>query len=183
MNCYGRIILTGVTALCCVGCGDSTTSQPAAVPAEPTSPVASAPAAPPPPTAPNITGAIQTVTEESAQNGSQSGSPATDPEPDMEREKADVGAGRRGRDYGGGIISEPVRSYFRIRQRAVFQIQLPQAERMYKAENDGIGPTSHEAYMRDIIEANGISLPELPEGETYFYDADQGELMVQRPKN
>ena len=100
----------------------------------------------------------------------------------MEREKADVGVGKKGRNYGGGIISEPVRSYFRTGQRIVFQIQIPKAMQTYKAMNDGKAPPDHETFMKEIIEENGISLPELIEGESYFYDAEKEELMVQRPR-
>ena len=53
--------------------------------------------------------------------------------------------------------------------------------RMYKAEK-GFLPKTHDVFMKEIIGANSIELPELPEGERYIYDSEQGELMVERPK-
>ena len=182
LRCTLLVIMT-VTFIS--GCNDTDSGQVADTTAPPTS--AAAPPPPAPPAAPNVSGAMKSVAQETAAADSSrtnqpAASEAAPAESEFEREKADVGVGKRGRNYGGGIITTPVRSYFRVRQRAVFQIQLPQAERMYQAEHDGKGPPSHEEYMRDIIEANGIALPELPEGETYFYDAEKGELMVQRAK-
>ena len=52
---------------------------------------------------------------------------------------------------------------------------------LYKASN-GYLPKSHEIFWKEIIEANSIQLPELPEGERYAYDPEQGELMVERPR-
>ena len=93
-------------------------------------------------------------------------------------EKADVGAGKKGRGYGGDPITEPAKQYFAIRERAVFQIQIPQALNMYKALNGKL-PKDHEEFMSKVIKENNISLPELPEGKKYLFDADKGELMIQ----
>jgi hypothetical protein len=95
------------------------------------------------------------------------------------REKAAAGAGKKGRGYGGGLISEPARQYFRIRERAVFDIQIPHALKMFKAINEK-GPADHDEFMDKIIRENSISLPELPAGKEYVFDADKGELMIQR---
>jgi hypothetical protein len=98
--------------------------------------------------------------------------------------KADVGAGRKGRGYGGGFVSEPARVYFNIRERAVFQIQIPQALKTYKAMDPrGKGPQDTDEFMEKIIQQNGIQLPELPPGQTYEYDPQAEELMVRRPTN
>ena len=95
------------------------------------------------------------------------------------REKAAAGAGKKGRGYGGGPISEPARQYFRIRERSVFQIQIPHALKMFKAVN-GKGPADHEEFMEKIVRENSISLPELPAGKKYVFDAEKGELMIER---
>lgn len=94
------------------------------------------------------------------------------------REKAAAGAGKKGRGYGGGPISEPARQYFRIRERAVFDIQIPHALRMYQAVN-GKGPADHDEFMEKIVRENSISLPELPAGKKYVFDPDKGELMIE----
>ena len=107
-------------------------------------------------------------------------SPGDTSEDNVERQVAEVGVGKKGRNYGGGVISEPVRAYFRTQQRLEF-IKVQQAMNLYKASHDGL-PESHEVFMKDIVEANGIQLPELPAGERYVYDPEQGELMVERPQ-
>jgi len=94
--------------------------------------------------------------------------------------KAEVGVGKRGRTYGGGYITEPVRQYFRTQDRISF-MQLEYAMKNFKVLN-GRPPKSQEEFTKEIIKASAISLPELPEGEEYFYDPERGELMVRRPK-
>lgn len=98
-----------------------------------------------------------------------------------ERVVADTGVGEKGRGYGGGIITEPVRQYFRAPQMVVFDIQIPQAMNLYKASNNNQGPASHEEFMTQIIQANQINLPKLPPGEKYIYDPEAEQLMVERP--
>lgn len=97
-----------------------------------------------------------------------------------EREVAQVGYGKQGRKYGGGIITEPVSQYFKQRDRLEL-IKIQSAVNLYKGEH-GYFPKTHEEFMSKIIEPNGISLPELPEGQRYAYDAETGQLMVEKPK-
>ncbi len=94
------------------------------------------------------------------------------------RFKADVGVGKKGRGYGGGLISEPAKQYFSIREKTVFQIQIPNALKMYKALHGKL-PKDQDTFMESIVKENNIALPELPEGKSYVYDAEEGELMVQ----
>lgn len=102
------------------------------------------------------------------------------------RVPAGVGVGRRGRSldqFQSGVqrvIAEPAKSLFATRERIVFNITIPHAMQLYQAEH-GYLPRSHEEFMRDIIEANQIRLPELPAGHRYVYDPQRGELMVERP--
>lgn len=107
--------------------------------------------------------------------------PVIAPPPVTEKIVADTGVGAKGRDYGGGIITEPVRQYFRAPQMVVFDIQIPQAMNLYKASNDNKAPASHDEFMTHIIQANQIKLPRLPDGEKYVYDASTEQLMVERP--
>jgi hypothetical protein len=109
-------------------------------------------------------------------------------EPETELVKADVGAGRKGH-YGqtGGeqasdIITVPVATLFRAKEMTAFRIQVPQALQLYKAMNDNKGPETHEAFMKDIIQANNIPLPELPAGHEYIYDPATEQLMIKKPK-
>jgi len=101
-------------------------------------------------------------------------------EPELEREVAKAGVGKKGRNYGGGIISEPVHQYFHQSQRIEF-MKITGAMKMYKGEH-GYFPKTEEEFMSKIVKFNSIELPELPEGERYVYDPKSGELMVERPK-
>jgi hypothetical protein len=83
---------------------------------------------------------------------------------------------RRGKTItGGGIITEPLRQHFLIQHRIVFEISVKQAEQLYRAEH-GRMPRSHEEYITEIIEKNGIQLPELDSGWDYYYDATDEQL-------
>lgn len=96
-----------------------------------------------------------------------------------ERVRAEVGVGRRGQGYGGGIITEPIRARFRIEDKLRFD-QIQQAMSLYKATNERY-PKTHAEFMKEIVQANNIPLPELPPGERYVYDPKTAELMVERP--
>ena len=128
-------------------------------------------------------------TKEGEPAGAADTEPATsgDAEPPAEQVKAAVGVGKKGRSLDGydegveGVIAGPAKAYFGFREKAIFQIQIPQAMQFYKAAN-GSNPKSHDEFMSKIIEANSIKLPELNAGQKYVYDPDKGELMVERPK-
>jgi hypothetical protein len=105
-----------------------------------------------------------------------------DREPDTERVKADVGVGAKGRslDEHEGVLVTPAKAYFSMREKAIFQIAVPQALQFFEAQH-GSGPKTHDQFMTDVIQANGIALPELPPGQRYVYDPEAKELMVERP--
>ena len=100
----------------------------------------------------------------------------------MERVKAEKGVGVKGRslDQHAGVLVTPAKAYFSVRERAVFDIQIPEAIKLFKATN-GNGPKSHEEFMAQIVDANQIRLPELPAGQRYVYDPEKEELQVERP--
>ncbi len=108
--------------------------------------------------------------------------PDAEPAEGMERVKAERGVGAKGRslDEHEGLLVTPAKAYFSVRERAVFDIQIPEALKLYKATN-GNGPRSHAEFMGQIIEANQIQLPELPAGQRYVYDSETEQLMVERP--
>ena len=128
--------------------------------------------APQPASAPQPPGPAEEETYEEVED--------TDQSEDVERQVAEVGVGKKGRGYGGGVVSEPIRAMFRTEQRLQL-MNMDRAMKMYKAEK-GYSPKTHDIFMDKIIKANGIELPELPEGERYVYDPEQAELMVERPK-
>jgi hypothetical protein len=97
------------------------------------------------------------------------------------REKAGVGSGEKGRGYGGGPVTTPVAAYFSVRERLVFDAEIPHALDLYKA-TEGHAPRSQDEFMRDIVTANRIRLPTLPPGHRYVYDPKSEQLMVEHPK-
>ena len=105
--------------------------------------------------------------------------PAAEAPADMERVKAEKGVGIKGRslDEHQGMLVTPAKAYFSVRERVVFEIQIPEAVKLFKATN-GNGPKSHDDFMAQIIDANQIQLPELPAGQRYVYDLEEEQLMV-----
>ena len=98
-------------------------------------------------------------------------------------EKAGVGSGAKGRDYGGpGFVTTPIETLFRADDLIVFEAHIPKNMSLYKAEHNNKGPKSHAEFMQVIIKDGGVRLPELPEGEEYWYDAKSEQLMVRHPK-
>lgn len=104
--------------------------------------------------------------------------------PPMEDQVAKVGVGLQGNSLDSigendarSIITGPAVAYFNTKEKIVFEIQIPQALNFFEATN-GRKPKSQEEYMRDIIEANKIKLPVLPEGMVYEYKPDVHELWV-----
>ncbi len=130
----------------------------------------------PPATTPAPTEPPTTTTPESPVTTTPAG-------PGEEVVKADVGVGIKGRsldEYEGAVVT-PAKAYFTVREKVVFQIQIPQAMQFYEAEN-GFAPKSHEDFMEKIIVANGIKLPELPVDAKYIYNVEEKELKVVRKR-
>jgi hypothetical protein len=100
--------------------------------------------------------------------------------------KADVGATGKG-EYGVtseepmSIVTVPVSTYFKAQEMAVFRMQIPSAMNLFQA-SEGRYPNSEEEFMTKIIKANQIVLPQLPEGDVYFYDVQARELKIRSKK-
>ena len=152
------------------GCeeGDPVTSDATQQPA----PVVSTPAQPANAQTPERTVAKNTTIVEGS---------ADKPDAGMVREKAERGMGKKGQRYGGGIITQPISTYFRTRDRIDFEIKIPSGMNTFKALNDRY-PKDLEEFMQEIIKPAGIQLPELPLGHRYVYDPEKGELLVERPQ-
>ena len=82
-------------------------------------------------------------------------------------------------NYKPGILTTPISVYFRAQERIIYD-QVIYAIKLFEAEK-GYKPRSHEEFMKDVIEFNQLKLPKLPEGHTYKYDPEKGELMVEQP--
>ncbi len=96
--------------------------------------------------------------------------------------KAQVGTGIQGRSLDnetgiGKMISAPVSAFFAVKERVAFDIQIPQALRLFRA-TEGRCPKSHEEFMDKIIKANQIKLPALPPGAVYRFNPELCELWV-----
>ena len=146
--------------------------QPAPTPSAPPSPPAPPPSVvPPPPALPSDNTPATPVVE----------TPPSDP--NSEAVKPGVGVGIKGRslDEHEGALVTPAKAYFAVREKAVFQIQIPAALQLYQAEHGEL-PKTHAEFMEKIVEPNLIKLPELPQGHRYEFNGETGELMVLRPK-
>lgn len=121
--------------------------------------------------------------------GAQADGPATAPVPpappapqDMEREVAGRGVGREREELGQGFYTTPINVLLGVRERLAYDAQIPNQMKIYKAMHDGKPPQDLEEFMREIVEPCGIELPELKRGHRYVYDAEAGQLMVERPR-
>ena len=166
-----------VACLCIAGCR-SEVSQPSDAGPEP--PVVQTPSQTPTPSSPP-------AASETTPPAQANGPPTTETngsETSVQREAAGVGVGIKGRSLDGEdvnkMIAEPARQYFRLRERLVFEAEIPKAMQLYQA-TEGQAPKSHEEFMQKIIEANSIRLPDLPPGGRYIYDPSTEQLMVERP--
>lgn len=106
---------------------------------------------------------------------------ADQPAPGMVLKKAKRGMGKKGQGYGGGIITQPISTYFQTRDRIDFSIKIPHQMNMFKAMNNR-NPKDLDEYLNQIIKPAGVRLPELPAGQRYVYDPKKGELLVELPQ-
>jgi len=74
-------------------------------------------------------------------------------------------------------VRVPISQYFSTQDRLAL-LQIQNAVNLFRATHDRL-PVSHEEFMTEIIRANNIQLPQLPDGHTYMYEG--GELKVRRP--
>lgn len=144
--------------------------DPAALPAV-GAPAQGAPAAPANPYA--APGDAPAAPTDTAAAGAPTGTPSY-------REKAEAGVGEKGQNLPQGIYTTPAKAYFQTRERLAF-IQVEQAIQLYRGV-EGRLPKSHEEFMEKVIQANGIQLPELAPDSRYVWDAEKGELMVERQR-
>lgn len=109
--------------------------------------------------------------------------PSEPPPPKLEEPKvAEAGVGKQGQSLQnesgvGRMIAQPAITLFAVKQRVVFEIQIPQAVNLYQA-SEGKFPATHDEFMTKIIKANQINLPELPAGQEYKYHPEDHQLWV-----
>lgn len=102
------------------------------------------------------------------------------PQPSTVTEKAQAGATGKGNYGGPGVVTTPISVYFQAQERLIYD-SVTYAVKLFEAEH-GYKPKSEEEFMKKVIEANQIRLPQLPPGAKYKYDSQSGELLVERPQ-
>ncbi|MDR1053295.1 MAG: hypothetical protein LBL39_03890 [Planctomycetaceae bacterium] len=100
---------------------------------------------------------------------------------------AEVGAGQKGH-YGGektvmAPLLVPLGVYWRASEMTTYNIKIPKAMQLYKANHDNNAPATHEEFMEEIIKKEAIKLPQLPAGHRYFYDPTDEQLKIAKPAN
>lgn len=86
-------------------------------------------------------------------------------------------------DYGQGLITSSLSAY-RDATDQIEKIKIDRGLQLYSTKNGG-PPQTHEEFMKEIIEKEKVNLPELPEGERYRFDPNEGPhgtLMIERLK-
>lgn len=102
--------------------------------------------------------------------------------PPVTPQQALAGVGKQGqslRDNTGvaqAITAGPA-TLLNFQQKAVLEIQIPQALQLFQA-SEGRYPKSHEEFMQKIVQANRLTLPELPAGAVYRFNTEKGQLWV-----
>jgi hypothetical protein len=184
MKTWAMLCSTLVATL--LGCGPSASTSSTAPSAQPQT----GGSAPPPPAAPvarkdeaGSDNAAKPPVDASAQSNPKTNEPAAaNSEANKtggELAKAEKGVGAKGRGYGGGIITEPIHQYFNIQQTIDFQM-IDNDLKHYHALHNRY-PKDWEEFKKEILEPGNRLLPELPEGENFYFDGKTGKLFVQRP--
>ncbi len=100
---------------------------------------------------------------------------------------AEVGFGAKGHYDSNNYIAVAVSSQFRVQEQLTL-LTIKRAMQSYKALHDRY-PETQEEFFDEIIKENGISLPQLPEGEKFLYDPELAKetrgvdsLRILRPK-
>jgi hypothetical protein len=101
-------------------------------------------------------------------------------QPNLVTEKAQVGATGKGNYGGPGAVTTPISVYFQAQERLIYD-SVTYAVKLFEAEH-GYKPKTEEEFMKKVIEANQIRLPQLPPGSKYKYDPQAGELLVEHPQ-
>ncbi len=88
------------------------------------------------------------------------------PDPNVQRIQVQPGITGKGQGYGRGPIATPVRTYFMVRERVVFD-QVAQALNLYRAET-GHFPKTQEEFWEKVVKKNGLVLPKLRDAEDKY---------------
>jgi hypothetical protein len=102
----------------------------------------------------------------------------------LQAQKAETGVTGKGKSLDGvsdynpaKFVSGPASVLLKAKEKVFFEIQLPQAMKLFQATH-GRTPKSHEEFMQEVV-TNQLRMPELPSGLRYRYRPDLGELWVE----
>ena len=84
-------------------------------------------------------------------------------------EEGGGGRGREGPRLWPGHRATPAASLFAVKERLVFQVQIPQAMQLFKA-SEGRRAEGQRGVHGEDRQGQHIHLPELPQGDRYMYD-------------
>ena len=115
-----------------------------------------------------------------AEEDSDAQADADQPEPPREGETREFTANEPKRGKKSRAVGGYAGAVFGARFWAEHQMiinQITQALNLYNASN-GFYPKTQEEFDEKIINQNYIKLPELDEGQEYFYDPEEHKLMV-----
>jgi len=124
--------------------------------------------------------AQQAASEKPAGSAPSPAKSTAETKPGRVREKAAVGAGERGRGYGGDPITAAIKARWSAEERIVFD-RIRHDLDLYKA-GKGQFPKDYQEFNKEILIPGNLKLPPLPEGDSYSYDPIGGELMVEHSK-
>ncbi|MFN0055814.1 MAG: hypothetical protein ACKV0T_27030 [Planctomycetales bacterium] len=182
--------IVGIAVTMSLGCLPHTESPPAATsaadppaasaPASAAMPSTVAPVAPPEVAAPPAPAALAVPAEPAPASEPPAAAPPAAPATQQVAAKAGVGLKGQSLQQESGMIVSAAKAFFNVQQKAVFDIQIPEALKLFKA-TEGRAPQSHDEFMAKIVAANLIKLPQLPAGQNYVYDPQREELMVEKP--
>ena len=100
---------------------------------------------------------------------------------------AEVGFGEKGHYDSQDYISVAVSSQFRVQERLTL-LRITSNMQQYKAVH-GSYPKTEEVFFKEVIDAGGITLPDLPAGQKFGYDPElaaetsaEQSLTILKPK-
>lgn len=194
--CLQGLLLSGVVIALCSGCDSSkpvASGPPQPAPTTATEPATKMPGPPSPkmPGPPTTVEApavspLPSASPQPTETSAPATLPVTPPEPPStptEVVKAEKGVAAQGRslDQHEGFVVTPIKTFFAVREIADFNIRVPAALNLYKAENDNKVPQTYAEFEEKILKPNQIKLPRLPPNATYEWDPETETLNVRRP--
>jgi hypothetical protein len=93
-------------------------------------------------------------------------------------EKVEAGQNSPVKELGEGYVETPVKSYFYLQDRMVFDVQIPKQLQLYKADHNNRFPKDANEYYKYILDSGSIKLPEAPPGKVYVYNPKDGDLYL-----